>query len=799
MSDITFFVFLVPSPFICIFILRFFFVSFSIVFPENIHYFSTNILFITYPFSCSASDRPASSVGSPPPVKAASGSPSPVSTSAPLLRTPPSLTALARAARQAFVPKVAGNIHHPRYRDFWASFNPDPYVWSIICNGYKIPFRDGLVPQAYREPNNRSALDKMPYVQDHVEVLLSDTTVSEVFEQSLCCSPLIVASRYVNGLLKLRLCIDLSRYINLLLKKEAVSLPSLDKALKALLPGDFQATFDLKSAFHHVLIHPDFRKYLGFAVPSKDGSGDRFFVFRVLPFGLATAVQLLARLTKPICIFLAGEGIRLSIYIDNGWILALLRELAAQHLQRTFEVLSQAGFIVSIEKSDTPADVGQVKKHFGFLVDSVAMTVAADHLKLQEVETLIRSTFAAPRTARQVAKLTGKVIALTPALGPIAMVLARLAQNELASFTESHSWSAPMILSEAARDALLLLADSLTFFNGYPIRNEATAKPLSQFIECDASDSRTVHGIRDENCVVASDSSASALCVYDVRNTRSLFHQATFSASESDFSSGHRELLAVKSALQSVPSAFSRSSASSVFWLTDSENLVTFLTKGSSRRPIQLTVLEIYRLTRSLLLDLIPIHLHRSDYRIQVADYGSRFYDPDDWACDAQSFEHLTSYWPATIDLFAHYSNAQLPKFYSFGNSPHTSGVDAFAQSWDDELARNCPPVSLVVPALRKIAASRMQAILVIPAWRSAQFWPFLFPNGTHALQMCTAVSAFRPLIIRGPYCSNCLMQGRPAFPFLALYLRSAGQGYSGLPGTVLCPSIPYVPCSAIE
>ena len=193
-----------------------------------------------------------------------------------------------------------------------------------------------------------------------------------------------------------------------------------------LLPGDFQATFDLKSAFQHVLIHPDFRKYLGFAVPAKDGGRDRYFVFRVLPFGLATAVQLLARLTKLICIFLAGEGIRLSFYIDDGWILALLQELAAQHLQRTFKILAQAGFIISKEKSDSPDDVAQIKKHLGFLVNSVTMAVEVDAHKLQEVDQLIRSTLSSPSySACQVAKITGKVIALTPALGPITMVLAR--------------------------------------------------------------------------------------------------------------------------------------------------------------------------------------------------------------------------------------------------------------------------------------------------------------------------------------------------------------------------------------
>lgn len=320
--------------------------------------------------------------------------------------------------------------------------------------------------------------------------------------------------------------------------------------------------------------------------------------------------------------------------------------------------------------------------------------------------------------------------------------------------------------------------------------------PLSRFIDCAAQDSRVVHAVHDSHCIVASDASAHVVCAYDVRDTRTLFHQSTLSTTEAGYSSGHRELLEVKSALQSVPTAFARGTATSVFWLTDSESLVTFLSKGSSRRPIQMTVLEIYHLARSLPLDIIPIHLHRSDYRIQVADFGSWYYDPDDWACDSKTFESLKVYWPATIDLFAHFSNTQVPRFYSFGNSPHTAGIDAFAHSWDGEIAWCCPPVNLVVPAVRKIAASNMQAILVVPAWRSAQFWPFIFPNGSHALTICTAISAFRPLIVRGPYCSNFLMQGRPAFPFLALYLRSAGEGYTGRSGSVRCPSIPYSPCS---
>ena len=207
--------------------------------------------------------------------------------------------------------------------------------------------------------------------------------------------------------------------------------------------------------------------------------------------------------------------------------------------------------------------------------------------------------------------------------------------------------------------------------------------------------------------------------------------------------SGHRELLAVREALKCPPPVLQTGRSTSVFWLTNLENVVTFLTKGSPKKPIQETVLEIFKRAHALHLDIIPIHIKQSDFRIEIADFGSRYYDPDDWSCDTSSFEELTKYWKVSIDLFGHYSNAQVSRFYSFGLSPHTTGVDAFAFSWDQETAWCCPPISLVIPAVRKIASSLMQAILIVPAWRSAQFWPFLFPDGLHAIDMCVSLCIY--------------------------------------------------------
>ena len=47
-------------------------------------------------------------------------------------------------------------------------------------------------------------------------------------------------------------------------------------------------TFDLKSGYHHIDIHPDYQTYLGFAWESK-------FCLHVLPFGLSTACYIFAK------------------------------------------------------------------------------------------------------------------------------------------------------------------------------------------------------------------------------------------------------------------------------------------------------------------------------------------------------------------------------------------------------------------------------------------------------------------------------------------------------------------------
>ena len=151
------------------------------------------------------------------------------------------------------------------------------------------------------------------------------------------------------------------------------------------------------------------------------------------------------------------------------------------------------------------------------------------------------------------------------------------------------------------------MANSLEEFNGYPIKNVATAKKLDAFID----PSKETEGkkaptplLRLESTthrVVAGDASAVATCALEVGSEEEakFFTQNRLEEKECHLSSGHRELLTVLRALQQEPSYFASLKNQTIIWLTDSTNLVSFLTKGTTKMNIQEQVMEVFKLLAS--------------------------------------------------------------------------------------------------------------------------------------------------------------------------------------------------------
>jgi hypothetical protein len=205
--------------------------------------------------------------------------------------------------------------------EFWKEkYDKDEYVFNIIEHGYKIPVKMTPVErsQHYRERNNQSARNEMPFVWAEVARLVADGQVIAMEDVPLCCNPLRVAFKVnVDGSIKRRLVIDLSRWVNKFIPASKYLMSKFQDALVMTSPGDFQSVFDILKAYHHLRLAPESYELVGFCVPDEKGI-DRYYHFVVVVFRLAPAGQLLGRIMRPILVFLSSRGIRLMVYVDDG-------------------------------------------------------------------------------------------------------------------------------------------------------------------------------------------------------------------------------------------------------------------------------------------------------------------------------------------------------------------------------------------------------------------------------------------------------------------------------------------------
>ena len=89
----------------------------------------------------------------------------------------------------------------------------------------------------------------------------------------------------------------------------------------------------------------------------------------------------------------------------------------------------------------------------------------------------------------------------------------------------------------------------------------------------------------------------------------------------------------------------------------------------------------------------------------------------------AAFYQLVDSSWgPHTVDRFASFYNAQMPRFNSKFWDAEFEAVDSFTQDWSSDNNWLCPPVSLIVRAVRHLIACKGLGSLIIPEWPSSFF-----------------------------------------------------------------------------
>ena len=149
-------------------------------------------------------------------------------------------------------------------------------------------------------------------------------------------------------------------------------------------------SFDLKSGYHHIDICADHRTFLGFAWKFSGDTKFRYFVFTVLPFGLASAPFIFTtKCLKPLEKYWRIHGISVAIFLDDGWLIEADQFSCAALAVCVRSDLYKAGFITNDEKSHwTPC---KVIERLGIVWDSSHGTIRISDRRLSSCAGCVRS------------------------------------------------------------------------------------------------------------------------------------------------------------------------------------------------------------------------------------------------------------------------------------------------------------------------------------------------------------------------------------------------------------------------
>ena len=215
--------------------------------------------------------------------------------------------------------------------------------------------------------------------------------------------------------------------------------------------GDYMFSFDFKSGYHHIDIHRQNWKFLGFSWGQ--GREQQFYVFCVLPFGLATACYLFTKLLRPLVWHWRAQGLQAVVYLDDGMVAVSGKKEAQIASVLVQEDLSSAGFVINHAKCNwTPS---QQCAWLNFELDLEQGKIIVPQAKINALQSLLKDAIGkCSLPAKVLASITGKIISMSPGLGLVTRGLYTLLNTRM-------SWLQNLPLSDHVRWELRFWCDEI--------------------------------------------------------------------------------------------------------------------------------------------------------------------------------------------------------------------------------------------------------------------------------------------------------------------------------------------------
>ncbi|KAN0045076.1 hypothetical protein ACTA71_006604 [Dictyostelium dimigraforme] len=309
---------------------------------------------------------------------------------------------------------VASGSNNTKSANVWKELGLPNFCQEVV-NGLKIHLLPNFKPMLNPTPISIPEGPKSDCITKEVQDLLLDDAIEQVLPNRY--SKLVFYSNVFTvpkpGTTLLRPVLDLKR-LNSYIVNQSFKMEGIKNLPSMLKKGYYMVKLDIKKAYLHVLVDPQFRDLFRFVWKGVH------YRWKTMPFGLSTAPRIFTMLLRPVLRMLRDTNVSVIAYLDDLLIVAPTKEECLTNLKKTMDLLLKLGFKLNLEKSIL--EPTQSITFLGLEIDSLSMKLLVPKEKKKSVIKEIRNFLKLDQCSpRKLAGLKGKLIALKDAIIPFRL------------------------------------------------------------------------------------------------------------------------------------------------------------------------------------------------------------------------------------------------------------------------------------------------------------------------------------------------------------------------------------------
>ena len=310
---------------------------------------------------------------------------------------------------------VKGRLHMPSSIEFYKEIGASSFVLNMLKEGHHPRLREP-VPN-YELKNNASYFSNQIFAEEEIMRLLSKNRIEIVKEKPKCVNPLTVVVQRTKSRLILD-CSFLNKYIDI----PHIKYEGHETAMNYFKKGGFMFSFDLRDGYHHLLIAPEFRTYLGFKIMIK--GVPTYFQYIVGCFGLADLPWAFTKLYRPLVRHWRSIGIPAIMFLDDGGFFEADKQTAQKHSDHVRKDLIRSGSVYSIKKSNFIPS--QKMTWLGFDWDTNKGCFSAASHRVEKIKNTCDSLLSVEIClVKKLASFVGQIVSLLPVAGNCVRIMTK--------------------------------------------------------------------------------------------------------------------------------------------------------------------------------------------------------------------------------------------------------------------------------------------------------------------------------------------------------------------------------------